>query len=545
MPTEKQISDSFDTFGVMIDCSRDAVYKKETLFAYIDTLSKIGYNMLMLYTEDVYEVKGEPYFGYLRGRYTVQELRELDAYARSRGIELIPCIQTLAHLGGITRWQNYLDYTDEGDVLLAGEDCVYELIDRMFASLAESFTSRRVHIGMDEAGMIGLGRYLHKHGYQDRSEILCRHLAKVVEIAGRYGFSPIMWSDMFFRLANNGQYYVKDAEISEKVSDMVPKGVDLVYWDYYSTDKTHYDEMFSAHERAFRNRIWFAGGAWSWNGFAPNNSYSLRSVRASIESCREKGIRNIFITEWKDDGAECSLFSTLPALVYASECACGRFETGSRLKDKFRAVTGMEFDDFMALDLPNGDGVEKECVNPSKYALFSDPFLGVFDYSLDTESRARFEGYRDRLEKLAGNERYGYIFATLAALCDALSVKYGLGIKTRELYRRRDRKALAELARTDYEELTDKLKKLYEAFRTQWEKESKPNGFEKHDIRLGGLICRVGHCRKMLLDYAEGKIPEISALDEEILPFMKEAEKGKITIGFNSWMYTAMIKPMM
>ena len=58
----------FDTFGVMLDCSRGAVYKKETVEKFIDFLSAAGYNMLQLYTEDVYEVDGEPYFGYLRGR---------------------------------------------------------------------------------------------------------------------------------------------------------------------------------------------------------------------------------------------------------------------------------------------------------------------------------------------------------------------------------------------------------------------------------------------------------------------------------------------
>ena len=37
----------------------------------------------MLYTEDTYEVDNEPYFGYMRGRYSADELRELDDYAYS------------------------------------------------------------------------------------------------------------------------------------------------------------------------------------------------------------------------------------------------------------------------------------------------------------------------------------------------------------------------------------------------------------------------------------------------------------------------------
>ena len=84
-------------FGVMIDCSRNGVMTVAAVKRMIDALQKMGYNALELYTEDTFEVGDEPYFGYLRGRYTGAELREIDAYAAAHGIELIPCIQTLAH----------------------------------------------------------------------------------------------------------------------------------------------------------------------------------------------------------------------------------------------------------------------------------------------------------------------------------------------------------------------------------------------------------------------------------------------------------------
>ena len=227
------------TLGVMIDCSRDAVYTVETLKEYIKVLAAMGYNALLLYMEDVYELEGEPYFGYLRGKYTKNELREIDEFAKNSGIELIPCIQTLAHLGGITRWNAYNDFTDTGDILLAEDERTYILIEKMFAACASSFTSRRINIGMDEAHMVGLGKYLDKHGFKDRFAILLKHLVRVNEIALRYGFRPMMWSDMFFRLANEGAYYCKNGSIPKQVIEVVPENVELVYWDYYSTDEEH------------------------------------------------------------------------------------------------------------------------------------------------------------------------------------------------------------------------------------------------------------------------------------------------------------------
>ena len=150
-------------FGVMLDMSRNAVMKPDTVKKFVAYISSFGYNMLQLYTEDTYEVNNEPYFGYLRGGYKKEEIKEIDAYCKEKGVELIPCIQTLAHLKTIFKWFEYQGVNDYADILLIDEPRTYQLIDNMFATLAESFSSRKVHIGMDEAHMVGLGKYLDKH----------------------------------------------------------------------------------------------------------------------------------------------------------------------------------------------------------------------------------------------------------------------------------------------------------------------------------------------------------------------------------------------
>ena len=88
----------FDTCGIMIDVSRNAVPKTETVKDIIRHMANMGLNMLMLYTEDTYKLEEYPYFGYMRGAYTKDEIRGIVEYAEIFGIETVPCIQTLAHL---------------------------------------------------------------------------------------------------------------------------------------------------------------------------------------------------------------------------------------------------------------------------------------------------------------------------------------------------------------------------------------------------------------------------------------------------------------
>ena len=77
----------FLTNGLMHDCSRNGPLNIKQAKEMIMVLSLFGLNRFMLYTEDVYEIEGEPFFGYLRGKYSKEELKDLDAYARSFGVE--------------------------------------------------------------------------------------------------------------------------------------------------------------------------------------------------------------------------------------------------------------------------------------------------------------------------------------------------------------------------------------------------------------------------------------------------------------------------
>ena len=155
---QTQNAKNLSDLGVMLDCSRGAVYRLSALKQFVDEIAEMGYTSLQLYSEDVYAVAEEPYFGYLRGRYSAEEIRELDAYAAERGVELIPCIQTLAHLSGIFRWDEYACCNDTDDILLVGEERTYQLLDRLFAFCAQNFRSRNINIGMDEAHRKGLGK---------------------------------------------------------------------------------------------------------------------------------------------------------------------------------------------------------------------------------------------------------------------------------------------------------------------------------------------------------------------------------------------------
>ena len=521
----------FDTLGVMLDCSRNAVPTLEDLYYFIDCLAAMGYNALQLYTEDVYEIEGEPYFGYQRGRYTKDELKAVDAYCRERGIELQPCIQTLAHLNGLNRWGAYAPIIDQKDVLLVGDERTYTLIEHMFETLSECFTSRRVHIGMDEAHDLGRGKYLDKNGDVPRSKILTDHLIRVCEIADKFGFRPMMWGDMFYRIANNGLYYGHRLEMTEEARNLVPSNLDLVYWDYYHEKVEDYDLMLDGYKQFNPcNEIFFAGGAWTWVGFTPHNDFSIRTTKAALTSCASHGVRDIFFTMWGDDGGECSPYGVLPALFYGAELLRGN-EDMSSIKAKFREIVGEDFDKMMALDLPDRLGAAPHTYhNPSKYGLYNDPFRGIMDCSLNEGESAHFRRAAKKLRAYAreGGE-FAYLFDQAAKLCSANEIKYELGLRARAAYKAGDREALAAVG-VDLKKAAKRVHVFYEAFRDTWMKEKKPQGFEIHQYRLAGMECRLLDCARMIEEYLAGKTAKIDELEEDVIPYAGEWSRGKRTM---------------
>lgn len=200
--------------GAFIDCSRGAVMTVAACKKYIAAMAALGMNLFVMYMEDTYTVPEYPYFGHLRGRYTVEELKELDDYAASLGVELLPQIQTLAHLGQFLQWKAVSHLKDTDDCLMADEEETYRFIEAEIKIIRECFRTNRLHIGMDEAHNMGLIRYLRKYGVVDRYELLKRHLKRVVDLCEKYHFHAMMWSDMFFRLGSEqNEYYDLDSHL--------------------------------------------------------------------------------------------------------------------------------------------------------------------------------------------------------------------------------------------------------------------------------------------------------------------------------------------
>ena len=498
--------------GMMLDMSRGGVMTVEAVKGMIDAHAALGLNLMMLYTEDTYTVPEAPYLGYLRGRYTEKELREMDDYAAESGVELVPCVQTLAHLEQFLQWDVNRDIKDNDCVLMIDEPKTYAWIRAALTALRRCFRTNRIHIGMDEAHGVGLGEYYQKHGAVNRFELLNRHLNRVVDICKELGFKPIMWSDMFYRLGSkNNDYYDTDAVVPESAIAQIPD-VALCYWDYYHTDEQFYAGMLEGH-RKMGKEVVFAGGIWTWSGILPHVHKTNATMYPALRACLKAGIGTVLATSWGDDGCETDYRLALNQLpIYSEHVWVGEDCTRAEVERMGERLTGLSEACFNAMGAFYADDEDRR---PGKGLFYCDPLYPL------TEGLWDLTGYREdleegvkTLERHLDDSRCEYAWLAMRIALEKLNWVNEL----RPAYLRGDKAVVLTMANEKLPAMRELYVKMMSVWREQWESGRKRNGWETICARLGAVIARLDDVQRILLRWADGTIERVEELDETPLP---------------------------
>lgn len=541
----------FDNVGPMFDLSRNGVLTVDSFQLLLRKMALMGMNTVMLYMEDTYELEGEPYFGYMRGRYSQEELRAIDDYADLFGIEAFPSIQTLAHLEEFLKWEAAKEYKDTKGALLANDERVMAFIERMIEASSAPFRSRKMHIGMDEAEEVGRGKYLDKNGYTERFELMVNHLDKVLEIVRQKGLTPMMWSDMFLKLAStssDNEHFSHDTKIPEEMASRIPKDVEMVYWDYAHIGEEHYEQLIANH-RPLGTKLAFAGGVWVFNTFGVNYGLSLLATDDALKVCKREGIRDVYATMWGDDGMESNPYIALLGLQFYAEHAYTDAEVDKEwLKERVQFCTGIPYDAYMLMkdldETPGSEPDNRKQSNPSKFLLYQDVLLGLFDKQIEGLPMNDHYAALEQAITAQRNEQAAldYMFDVPEKLAHVLKLKSEIGIELKQAYDARDLETMRHIAVHKLPEIASAVKQLRASHRTQWLRMFKPFGWEVIDIRYGGVVHRLESASDRILDLVEGRIAQIEELEQERLVFSSRNHLNHQGIGWSSY-YLRMASP--
>ncbi len=497
-----------------LECSSGCAPTIDSIKKFLDYISAFGYDEFYIGLTDAYKIDEYPYFNYHRGSYSKKELLEIEAYAKERGIKVIPAIQVLGHLEFIWRHESFRSFMDTRSILEVGNGKSYAFVDAMMKSISESFVGRTIHIGMDETFGLGLGKYLEEHGLVDKKKLLLEYLKEVVKIAKKYGFEIEIWGDMLLDK--------KCTEISASdVKKELPDNTLVWLWDYDIYDREMVENKI-AKMQEHAEKIGFAGCVWKHISYVANNNYSMPRLVGQIEACGENDIEKYMVTIWSDFAIPSSIYSVLPSLYLAGETNKRHPTSGKSFdKKRFYDIVGVSFDDLLSLDLLNNPyrhDRSKYYNNTSYIAFYSDLLIGNYDLYASKEVNGRYLSLSKKYHRIARSCKDPYFakyFEMISLFAKILSVKINLAKAIKEAYYAHDKETLKA-----YLPSIDKLISLYKrfnkAFDSYYLNEYQAFGLEISQLHHAHMLYRASYLKERILDYIDNDI-KIGEFEEKAL----------------------------
>lgn len=279
--------------GFMMDISRGKVPKLETLKHLADILARCRYNQLQLYIEG-YAFCYPSFRNFCReeAALTPDEIRELDAYCAGRFIELVPNQNTLGHMApwlaqrefsGLAESENgfsFGGFSLPPTTLDPANPETLSFVERLTDDLLCCFTSRKIHVGLDEAFELGHG----KNAGKNLGEVFLSYLKKLNEMVKAKGHQMMMWADSLHRF--------------DSIAENLPDDVIYMEWGY---EKEYPFEKRCAQLAEAGKNFYVCPGTSSWTSFTGLTDNMLENVDCAVKAAVRFGAEGILLTDWGDN----------------------------------------------------------------------------------------------------------------------------------------------------------------------------------------------------------------------------------------------------
>ncbi len=291
--------------GFLLDISRGRAPQVATLRALIELLTQLRYNELYLYTEHTFRFRRHPEIGKEAGGLSARDVRELDAFAQERHVDLVPCLQTFGHMRRILELPRYrrLAESDRLWSVSPEKPATYRLLEELLEEHLPCFSSEFAHLNCDEPIDLGEGRSKRRAQREGLGAVFAGHVNRVAAMARRLGKRPMIWADV---LADH-------PETLERLDE----DITLADWWYEADHDFNRVARFRDAGRRFLN----VAGTSSWTSLFPRLPTALPNIAGHARAARRHGGDGFLLTDWGDGGHYNFLSGSLYPLAFGAEAA--------------------------------------------------------------------------------------------------------------------------------------------------------------------------------------------------------------------------------
>ena len=420
-----------DLNGMQLDLSRNNPLNVESIKCFIRQHAIMGLNSLTLYMEDMFELPDEPYFGYMRGRYTAKTLKSLDDYAHELGVELIPELELLSHMGKFLRHYSTA-HLRGGSIqdFFVGEQTTYDFIEKIVKVISSCFRSRILYIGLDETRTINQGPYKAKHGDVPIEKVFFEHAHRVCDMVNNYGKTPVISGDMPFEFCwkkekPKSRFHIDDhVEFDEDIITSMPKDTAITMWNYNDEDEDKMRRLFRKTKQLC-DEVVYMGSARMYQSLLCKYKPTVNTMIAGMKAAKKENVKIAVFCTWQDS-ADCPHFLALPVGLIAAEMDYVGEYSAEEMQRKVKFLYGIDYDDFYKMGDADHVHENEEQELATKFLLYNDPLMGLLDYHVKDLDLRKFYGRMVNDYETRGNARIPGVkiaFDQYKAFLDVLELK--------------------------------------------------------------------------------------------------------------------------
>ncbi|WP_166334452.1 family 20 glycosylhydrolase [Sphingobacterium chungjuense] len=282
---------SFKDRVVFDDISRGPIstvaYAKEQ----IRRLAELKVNGFSCYIEHVFRSEAYPDFSPDDGHFTVEDIRELSAYAEKHHIKLIGNFQSFGHFRNILSQPAYADLGETINLISPNNPKAKQFLETVLGELCTAFNSPYFHVNCDETFDLGKGK---SKAYVDSVGIAtyyADHIRFLYDVVKSHGKQLMIWGDIVLE--------------HEEILDMLPKDIIYMTWEYSNHDS--YDKWI----KPFASRglpYMVCPGVLNSLRLFPDVATAIANIDGFTAAGHQAGARGVFTTIW-DEGGQDQLFS--------------------------------------------------------------------------------------------------------------------------------------------------------------------------------------------------------------------------------------------
>ncbi|MCG8590115.1 MAG: family 20 glycosylhydrolase [Proteobacteria bacterium] len=503
---------SFARRGILLDVSRAKVPTWETLFRVVDLCVRLKLNVLMLYVEHTFEFRRHPEIGRGTAPLCAETLLALDAYARDRHVELVPCLQSLGHMERVLSLPAYrhLAETDRGWTISPAFPETYQLLGELYDEFLPNFRSPLFNANCDEPFDLAAGHSAARSSELGPGGVYLEHVKRVQELAAAHGKRTLIWGDVVHRHP-------------ERLEELDPNLVLLDWW--YEADFT-YDRV-EAFARAGLE-FWVCPGTSSWNSLFPRIENSDLNIARYAEAGRKHGATGLLVTDWGDHGHYNLLGNSWLGYALAAQHAWSGAADPKRFDRAFGRLlfgdaSGRAGRIYRRLGAIHDPGFRAFNGSPLMFLFFDDLERGLFLQHTKPRALARCQRQLLRVRQLLDESRDAFeadattweelVYAADASLYTVrkseAAQEYFAWCRAPATLTARQRRNLAERL----ERLADEQTALAKRLRRLWLARSEPEGFEHTGRRFPRLRRSLRRAARSLRANRPPELPEREPLD--------------------------------